>query len=129
MEKFAVYIISHNRPECDTYYKLRNMGFTGNIEVIIDKDDKYITTYQNIFKNHLRIYDKDKVDIDLMDNLEEPKGIATYSREYCMELAKEEGFEYILMLDDDLKDIKYSHEKINDYIFNFMHNKYGFTCG
>lgn len=113
--KFAIYIISHNRPECETYYKLRNMGFTGNIEIIIDDTDNYIKEYEQRFDNQIRIFNKDDVDIDLMDNFDGPKGIATYSREYCMELAKKEGLDYILMLDDDLKDIKYRINKSDSY--------------
>lgn len=133
MEKFAIYIISHNRPECETYYRLRQMGFTGSIKIILDNTDKCIEQYINNFKDQLIIYNKENVDIDLMDNFDEPKGIATYSREFCMQLAKEEGLDYVLMLDDDLKDIKYRYGKSGnkrvkdlDSIFNvcleFMEN-------
>lgn len=107
MNNFVVYIISHNRPRCDTYYKLKMLGYTGRINIIIDNKDKYIDQYLKLYGDCIKIFDKDKIDIDLMDNLEEPKGIATYSREYCMQLAKQENEDYILMLDDDLKDIRY----------------------
>lgn len=133
MKKFAIYIISHNRPECETYYKLRQMGFNGVIKIILDNTDKYIEQYIDKFKDQLIIYNKNNIKIDLMDNFEGPKGIATYSREYCMQLAKEEGLDYVLMLDDDLKDIKYRYGKSGskkvehlDDIFNacleFMEN-------
>ena len=111
MTNFAIYIISHNRPRCDTYFKLREMGYTGKIKIIIDDTDKYIETYKNIYKDKLVIFNKDEVEIDLFDNQKEPKGIATYSREYCMVLAKKEHLEYFLMLDDDLKYIKYRKGK------------------
>lgn len=132
-KEFSIYIISHNRPNCDTYFKLRKLGFIGNIIVIIDYTDKHIETYKSLYKDKLRIFDKDKIKIDLMDNFNEPKGIATYAREYCMQLSKEENQDYILMLDDDLIDIKYRYGKsgqkciknIND-VFNecieFMEN-------
>ena len=111
MNKFSIFIISHNRPNCDTYYKLRLMGYSGDIKIIIDDKDKCIDTYKHIFKDRVIVYNKDKVNVDLMDNQKEPKGIATYSREYCIELAKEMNLDYFLMLDDDLKDIKYRKGK------------------
>lgn len=92
MNKFAIYIISHNRPRCDTYFKLRKMGYTKEIKIIIDDTDKYIETYKTIYKDKLVIFNKDEVEVDLFDNQNEPKGIATYSREYCMELAKKRRF-------------------------------------
>ncbi len=107
MKKFSIYIISHNRPQCDTYWRLKEMGYKGDIKIIIDDTDKYIDHYKKIYKEQLEIFNKDDIEVDLCDNLTEPKGIATYSREYCMVLAKKEHLDYILMLDDDLKYVDY----------------------
>lgn len=109
--KFAIYIISHNRPECETYWKLREMNYTGDIKIIIDTTDKYIKEYQEKYKDLVVIYNKDDIELDLMDNFEGPKGIATYSREYCLQLAKEQNLDYFMMIDDDLKSVKYRFGK------------------
>lgn len=129
--KFAIYIISHNRPECETYWKLREMNYTGEIKILIDTTDKYIEQYQKIYKDAVVVFNKDDVELDLMDNLDGPKGIATYSREYCLQLAKEQNLDYVMMIDDDLKDVKYrfgksgsskvkNFDKLLDVCFNFM---------
>ena len=119
-DNFAIYIISHNRPGCETYWKLKEMKYNGKIKIIIDDTDKYIDQYKKIYKDSVVIYNKDDVDLDLMDNLDEPKGIATYSREYCLQLAKEEQLDYFMMIDDDLKDVKYRFGKSgNKKVTNF----------
>ena len=103
---FAILIISHERPECSTYSFLREHGYTGKIVILIDDKDACIDEYKEKYKEQVVVFDKDKVELDLMDNFDGPKSIATYAREQCMVVAKEQNLDCFIMIDDDLKNIK-----------------------
>ena len=48
LDKFAIFILTHNRPDnVITYNTLKVSGFTGDIYIVIDNEDKSSEKYYN----------------------------------------------------------------------------------
>lgn len=118
---FAVIIISHGRPECHTWQVMRECGYNGKMFVLIDDGDKTKDEYLARYKDCLRIFHKE-VDFDIMDNFSGPNGIATFARNAVWKVARDEQLKYFLMLDDDLKSIRYRHPEEGRLIGSRIHN-------
>lgn len=104
---FVTFILTHGRPNSVvTYDTLRNTGYTGEIVLVLDNEDKTIDEYKRIYESKPKtgIYVFDKSDIasryDEVDTGEDRRAIF-YARNACFEIAKELGYTYFLELDDD----------------------------
>lgn len=104
MDKFAVLILAHGRPEsCDTFNKLRSGGYTGRIVFVIDNEDSkaqgYIDKYgwENVFQFN-KTYSSNYY--DAMNNFGNRKAIL-YARNESFKVAKELGLQSFVQLDDD----------------------------
>ena len=103
-EPFCVFIISHGRPDkVITLRALRKAGYTGPTFIVCDNEDKTVESYR---KNHgaemILVFDKPHYAslVDSCDNFQNRR-TTTHARNACFDLAKERGFEYFLVLDDD----------------------------
>lgn len=103
-ESFCVFIISHGRPDkVITLRTLKKAGYTGPIFIVCDNEDKTIEDYR---KNHgaemVLVFDKPHYAslVDSCDNFQNRR-TTTHARNACFDLAKERGFDYFLVLDDD----------------------------
>lgn len=123
IDDFAVFIISHGRPECVTYHMIKSKGYAGKIFIVIDDLDETVDEYKNRYGDDVIVLDKMAQfrQCDPMIN----KEILTsdlYARAACYNLAKEKGVAYFAAFDDDLRDIYYrkkehgqlKHKKVND---------------
>lgn len=110
MNDFAVIIITHKRPDCDTYSVLRKSGYTGKIFLVVDDGDPTVPEYKEKYGDEVKVFHK-KVDFDIGDNFDGPNSIATFARNHCWKVAVEEKLKTFLMLDDDLEQLTYRYAK------------------
>ncbi|HQU96570.1 MAG TPA: hypothetical protein PLO39_10515 [Saprospiraceae bacterium] len=104
MNEFAVFILSHGRPDnVITFDTLKKQGYTGKVFIIIDNEDKTSEQYYSRFgKENVIMFDKIEVSktFDSADNFDDRKCII-YARNACFEIAERLGYEYFLQVDDD----------------------------
>jgi hypothetical protein len=124
-EDFAVFILTHGRPDnVKTYKTLKRFGYTGKIYIIIDNEDKSADDYYKNFENVV-MFNKEEVakTFDEGDNFGDRRSIV-YARNACFEIAKELGITYFVQFDDDYTDFSYrfngelSYNKGRGYINN-----------
>lgn len=123
--KSAVFIISHERPECVTYHNLRLCGYSGQIFIIIDDKDSKQDEYKNRYKDSVLIFSKadySKADMcDLVPNLNS----ATIPKYAAFTFAQEMKLDAMAIFDDDLESFRYRYrdknkiatKKMQDYPF------------
>lgn len=101
---FAVFILTHGRPDnVITYKTLRKGGYTGEIYFIVDNEDKTIDQYKaNFGADKVVVFNKkEKADqIDEGNNFDERRTI-THARNASFDIAKDLGIKYFMQLDDD----------------------------
>lgn len=104
---FAVFIITHGRPDKQfTYKALRECGYSGKIYFVIDDTDTTIQEYINNFGvDNILVFDKNYyINSDRFDNGTN-EGIfacATYARRAVEDIAKCIGLKFFCMADDDI---------------------------
>lgn len=102
-DKFAVFITTHGRPDrVITYRSLRRQGYTGQIYVIVDNEDKTIERYKELYGDEVVVFDKLMVSqtVDAGDNLSDRRAVV-YARNVSFDIAKNLGLDYFLEMDDD----------------------------
>ena len=100
---FAVFILTHGRPDnVITYHTLKTSGYTGDIYIVIDNEDKSADTYYENFGDKVIMFDKKAIakTFDEADNFEDRRAIV-YARNACFNIAKDLGITYFMQLDDD----------------------------
>lgn len=103
MNNFAVFILTHGRPQnVKTYNTLRKQGYTGPIYIIIDNEDDMAAEYQRLYGDQVIVFDKRAVaqTFDEGDNFNNRRGVV-YARNANFDIARRLGVEYFLQLDDD----------------------------
>jgi len=101
--KFAVFILSHGRPDnVITYRTLRSHGYTGKIFIIVDDEDKTIDEYKSTFANEVIVFSKKDYEnkFDIMDNFQNNK-VIVYARNACYDIARSLGLDYFFEYEDD----------------------------
>ena len=101
---YAVFIISHKRPEVGTLKALEKSGYTGDYFIVIDDTDPTIEEYKSRYGEHLLVFNKEEIweGTDTIDNFK-IMTCCTYPRNYCIKAAREKGYKYLVNLDDDIK--------------------------
>jgi hypothetical protein len=105
---FCIIIISHGRPnDIYTLSTLKKAGCTIPTYILIDNHDTKIDDYLEKYRKEVFIFDKDKYakKVDQYDNLNNLR-TTTHARNACFDLAKELGYKYFLVLDDDYTEFK-----------------------
>ncbi len=132
---FCTFIISHGRPDkVVTLNTLKRCNYTGPLFIVCDNEDKTIDQYKRNFSSDtVLIFDKIKYAsmVDNADNFQNRR-TTTHARNACFDLAKEKGFEYFLVLDDDYTSFRnvfdaegnFSRRKVSNInsIFESMRN-------
>ena len=120
---FIVFIITHGRPNnVITYKTLKNSGYTGGIYLIIDNEDKTANRYYNKFGyNKVIMFDKQEIakTTDHGDNFWNLK-TTIHARNACFEIARNLGFTYFLVLDDDYVKFDFRLNSNLDYPSGFF---------
>lgn len=109
IEGFAVFILSHGRPDrVYTYSSLRRFGYTGPIYIIIDNEDKTAQKYRDIYGKQVIEFDKSAIaeTFDEGDNSGDHRA-EVYARNASFEIARSLGITYFMELDDDYDDWHY----------------------
>lgn len=112
-ERFAVFILTHGRPNnVITYKTLRKQGYTGEVFIVIDNEDKTADEYRRIYGEKVIVFDKADIAarFDEGDNFNDRRAVF-YARNACFDIARNLGIDYFLQLDDDY--IKFMY-RIND---------------
>ena len=108
--KFACFILCHGRPDnTPTYATLRKFGYTGDIYIICDDEDKTVDGYiKNFGKDNVMLFSKADISkkFDQMNNFNDRK-CAVYARNACFEIAQKLGLDYFCELDDDYTTMPY----------------------
>ncbi len=102
-ENFAVFILTHGRPDkVKTYKMLKSQGYTGKVYFIIDNEDKRADQYYKNFGDKVIMFDKlaESKRFDTGDNFEDRRTVV-YARNASFDIARQLGIEYFLVLDDD----------------------------
>lgn len=102
-ERFAVFILTHGRPDkVITYKTLRRQGYTGDVYIIIDNEDKTADRYRQLYGDKVIVFDKAKIaaEFDEGDNFNDRRAVF-YARNACFGIAQDFGIDYFLQLDDD----------------------------
>lgn len=120
---FCVFILSHGRSEnVVTYRTLKKCGYTGEIFLIIDNTDKQIDDYKKKFKNVVVFNKKERMQItDTIDNFQKPNAVV-YARNECFKIAKDLGYTYFIVLDDDYTSFEYRFDKDLFYKYSPINN-------
>lgn len=109
MNDFAVFILTHGRPDnVITYKTLKRCGYTGKIYIVIDNEDDTAEEYKRLYGEQVIVFDKLKKskEFDTADLSEERRAIV-YARNACFDIAEELGIKYFLELDDDYTTFMY----------------------
>lgn len=108
-DKFAVFILTHGRPDrVITYNTLRKQGYTGDVYFIVDNEDKTIERYRQNFGDKVIVFDKLAISktFDTGDNFDDRRAVV-YARNACWDIARDLGLDYFLQLDDDYTRFNY----------------------
>lgn len=108
---FAALILTHGRPDkVYTYNTLRKSGYTGDIIIVVDNEDKKLEEYRAKYDN-VHVFDKREIAerIDEGDNFQDRRAII-YARNASFEIAKELGYRYFVQLDDDYHEFSYTYD-------------------
>lgn len=119
--KFCIIIISNGRPNnIYTLKTLKEAGCTIPTYILIDNEDKLADEYLKKYNSKVYIFDKLKYAkmVDNYDNLENYR-TTTHARNACFDLAKDLGYEYFLVLDDDYTKFRFRIDS------NLNHSKKG----
>lgn len=102
-DRFAVFILTHGRPnKVITYNTLRRQGYTGDVYIIIDNEDKTADEYRKRFGDKVIVFDKAVIaqTFDEGDNFNDRRAVI-YARNASFKIAEDLGLDYFLQLDDD----------------------------
>ena len=120
MDNFCVFILTHARPDrVFTYKTLREKGYTGKIYLVLDDEDKTIDEYAKAYTNDILTFSKNEVakTFDVGDNFTDKRAVV-YARNAVFDLAKNIGFKYFMVLDDDYTDFRWSFTNERKYVTN-----------
>ncbi len=116
----GVFILSNGRPNnVLTYRTLKKSGYSGKIYIILDNEDQSIDEYKKKYKDEIIIFNKSEY-YNLVDNGDNFKNYrsTTHVRNAIFDIAKNLGYEYFLMLDDDYTSFNIRFDSKLNYIKN-----------
>lgn len=116
-KEYVVFILSYGRAEkVYTYQTLIKQGYTGEIYLICSDDDKNLNDYKKQFQN-VYVFSKDDYvnTFDIADNFDD-KRVVVYARNAVFDIAKELGYKYFIVLDDDYKTFRYTVDNNYNYL-------------
>lgn len=109
MNNFCAFILSNRRANhVLTYNCIKSYGYTGDIKIIIDDQDPDSDKYFEKYGDEVYQFCKqDAIDItDDGDNFETYNAVV-YARNMVHSIAKEYGYDYFIVLDDDYNRFRY----------------------
>lgn len=130
--KFITFILCYNRPNMvKTLHTLERCNYAGDYRLILGSDDPQLSAYLKIYgKDNICIFNKDDYKwVDKQDTFGRMNCVV-YARNAVFDIAKDLGYKYFVVLDDDYTEIRYRFEhngslssrycKDADELFNVM---------
>ena len=117
-KEFAVFILTYGRAEkVITYETLKKYNYTGKTYFVCSDDDKQLPKYKKLYKKDVLIFSKEEYvnKFDIGDNFND-KRVVVYARNAVFDLAKELGYKYFLVLDDDYTEFRYTRDDKGIYL-------------
>lgn len=114
---FCVFIISHGRPNnIITLDILERCHCTYPVYIVIDNEDKTGGEYKAKYKDMVVEFDKLKyADMtDEGDNFNDRRS-TTHARNACFDIARNLGYKYFVVLDDDYNRFAYTFDQYGNY--------------
>lgn len=110
--KYAVFILSHGRPHYQlTLDTLIRCGYSGDWYIVVDNLDKTVQEYKDLYGEHILVFDKLEYVRRTECGLAEPKiNFAVFARNAIEDLAVQLGYQYFIMMDDDLTKFRYRYD-------------------
>lgn len=108
-EPYIVFILSNGRADrVITYKTLRKSGYTGEIKIIIDDEDEDGQEYINRYGEEVYIFNKEHYikNTQAADNFGK-RNTVVFARNATYDIAKELGYKYFFVLDDDYGELAY----------------------
>lgn len=102
-KKYAVFILTHGRPDkVITYKTLKRSGYTGDVYLICDDEDKTLEKYKKTYGDKVIVFKKSDYEgrFDKMDNFAGNK-VIVYARNACYDIARQLGLDYFFEYEDD----------------------------
>jgi len=101
-DDFAIFILSHGRPEVKTLETMLACNYTGKYYIFIDDEDDTADEYKEKYGEHIIQFSKKPMvgTFDLFDNLEQ-RNTVNFARNMCFRKARELGIKYFAEFDDD----------------------------
>lgn len=125
-DKFAVFILTHGRPDrVYTETTLRHAGYTGEIYYIVDNEDKTVGDYKEKYGESVIIFDKKWFadQTDEMDNFDDRR-TTTHARNAIFKIATDLGIKYFVQLDDDYTAFEFRTNSKGQYPKNIFRVKF-----
>lgn len=119
MDNFAIFILTHGRPDRQhTLKQLLGCGWTGRTYLVIDDEDKTAARYRELYGDAVLTFSKAEVaaQTDEGDNSGDRR-VILYARNACFDLARKVGVRYFLQFDDDYTNFGYRYDKSLVYRF------------
>jgi len=116
--KFATFILTHGRADNVLSYRaLKKGGYTGQIYLLVDNEDKQLQKYLDNYGDEVIIFDKKKVaeSVDACDNYGKRNSVV-FARNYNFVIARELGLTHFWQLDDDYTRFGWAMNNDGDYI-------------
>lgn len=116
-KSFAVFIVSNNRPEVQkTLELLKDRNYSGDWYIVLDNLDKTINKYiENYGEEHIIVFNKvkeeERTDLVISKGNPDKYKSVLYSRNFVQRKAKELGYDYIFMTDDDHLNFRYRYNE------------------
>ena len=126
-DDFAVFITSHNSPDCcPSLVSLRDAGYTGLAYIVVDDKDPALSAYYDFYsKDKLCVFSKEDyvqtLDIG-MSKITPQLAAVLYARAYVENIAKMMGLRYFMVLDDDIIGFRFRMPVDNKLISIPAHN-------
>lgn len=107
---FAIFILSHGRPDVPTVKTMLNCGYTGKYYIFIDDEDDKEEEYRKNFGDHIIQFSKKPMvgTFDLFDNFPQ-RNTVNFARNMCFRKARELGIKYFAEFDDDYSKFSYRY--------------------
>ena len=121
---YAVIIPTHVRYDrVFTIDSLRKSGYTGDIYLLCDDEDKQLEQYKEKYGDKVIVFSKDEYigKFDKMDNFGN-KACVVYARNAMWDAAKKLGLKFFIVADDDYQAFEYRITQSGDYYASKIKN-------
>lgn len=115
--KFVVFICTHGRPYNQSTLKvLRNCGYTGIVYLVVDDEDNTRYLLEDLFDDNtlsLTFSKQHHIESDDCGTDSPVRNTHLYAWNACEKFARDLGFDYAIIADDDLTGFRYRYEDNN----------------